>query len=465
MLTKNIKKSLILASVAIGLFSCRSMVEGYENSPNSPTSVPAGVLLTSGQLATAYLNGGEPTRIAGMWSGYFTGSDRQYLSYYAYDVNAGVFDDMWGNIYVEIITQARLSAEAADKAKNPIISGIAKIIEANAAGNAAALFGDIPFSETIDITKNPQPKFDAQADVYAGVQKLLDDAIAKLSSGTGSVPNDIFYGGNSAKWLKVAYTLKARFFLHTASKNPANYQLAYDAALKGIDTSADDMIINYGGNQEKDQNIYYDFGQNNRQGYLTSDGAMAVKMLTEGQAMYRGNAKTDESMRKLFYYTSDGVDLNYTDGMFSATSPTPVVSYAENILILAETAARLSNGKALEHLNSYRTWLSRKFSAKYDNYVAADFATGGMDNKGGLTADQALLKEILEERYISFIGQLEGFNDLRRTFKDVVKISAPINKGAQFPQRYLYAQAELNANAKAPKQTPTELFVATPINK
>jgi hypothetical protein len=460
MLTKNIKKALILASVAVGLFSCRSMVEGYENSPNSPTSAPAPILLTSAQVSSAYLAGGEPTRLAGMWSGYFTGSDRQYLSYYTYDVNAGIFDNMWSNIYVETVTQARLATQGADKAKNPIVGGIARIMEANAIGNATALFGDIPFSESIDGSKT-QPKFDTQADVYAGVQKLLDQAIVNLSSGTGSVPNDIFYLGNSTKWLKVAYTLKARFFMHTR-----NYQEAYTNALKGITASADDMTVKYGGNQEKDQNIYYDFGQNNRQGYLTSEGAMAVRILTTGNAMYRGNAKTDETSRKLFYYTSDGSDLNY-DGMFSSTSPTPVVTYAENILILAESAARTNNTTvALGHLNTYRTWLATKFASRYDAYTLADFAPGGIDNKGTLTAEKALLKEILEERYISFIAQLEGFNDLRRTFKETdVRVTAPINKGTQFPQRFLYAQAELNANAKAPKQTPVELFDATPINK
>ncbi len=463
MLTKNIKKTLILASVAVGLFSCRSMVEGYENSPNSPTSAPAPILLTSAQLGTSYLSGGEPTRLAGMWSGYFTGSDRQYLSYQTYDVNAGIFDDMWSNIYVETVAQARLATESADKAKNPIVGGIARIIEANTIGNTTALFGDVPFSETVDINNKPQPKFDTQAEVYGGAQKLLDQAIVNLSSGTGSVPNDIFYGGNSTKWLKVAYTLKARFFMHTR-----NYQEAYTNALKGITASADDMTVKYGGNQEKDQNIYYDFGQNNRQGYLTSDGAMAVKILTTGNAMYRGNAKTDETARKLFYYTSDGSDLNYEDGgMFSSTSQTPVVTYAENILILAESAARTNNTTlALGHLNMYRTWLASKFASKYDAYTLADFAPAGMDNKGNLTAEKALLKEILEERYISFIAQLEGFNDLRRTFKETdVRVNAPINKGTQFPQRFLYAQAELNSNPKAPKQTPVELFVATPINK
>ncbi len=461
MLTKNIKKTLILASLAVGLFSCRSMVEGYENSPNSPIAAPSPILLTSAQLSSAYLAGGEPTRLSGMWSGYFTGSDRQYLSYYTYDVNAGVFDDMWSNIYVETVTQARLATQGADKAKNPIVGGIARVIEANAIGNATALFGNIPFSETIDGSK-PQPAFDNQADVYAGVQKLLDQAIVNLSAGTGSVPNDIFYGGNSAKWLKVAYTLKARFFMHTR-----NYQEAYNNALKGISVAADDMTIKYGGNQEKDQNIYYDFGQNNRQGYLTSDGAMAVKMLTAGNAMYRGNAKTNETSRKMFYYTADGSDLNYEDGMFGATSSTPVVTYAENTLILAEAAARTNNAaKALEHLNTYRTWLAGKFASRYDAYTLADFAPAGIDNKGTLTAERALLKEILEERYISFIAQLEGFNDLRRTFKETdIRVTAPINKGTQFPQRFLYAQAELNSNQKAPKQTPVDLFDATPINK
>lgn len=55
-------------------------------------------------------------------------------------------------------------------------------------GLATSFFGDIPFSEALKGTDNLKPSYDAQQDVYKGVQAMLDDAISDLNSGTG-------YGG------------------------------------------------------------------------------------------------------------------------------------------------------------------------------------------------------------------------------------------------------------------------------
>ena len=50
----------------------------------------------------------------------------------------------------------------------------------------------------------------------------------------------------------------------------------------------------------------------------------------------------------------------------------------------------------------------------YDAYVEADFVGGGMENSDVLTKDQALLREIIEERYVSGFGTYMPFNDHRR---------------------------------------------------
>jgi hypothetical protein len=102
----------------------------------------------------------------------------------------------------------------------------------------------------------------------------------------------------------------------------------------------------------------------------------------------------------------------------------------------------------------------------YAAYTTADFQAGGIENPThSIAADRALLREILEERYVTFIGQIEGFNDVRRTLKETdVRVPVTPNKGTQFPQRFLYPQAEVSANKNVPNPFPG-LFVATPVNK
>src|SRR6185312_2465670 len=94
-----------------------------------------------------------------------------------------------------------------------VFAGIGKVWEAFAVGMAASLWGDIPYSEAAGEVDTP--KLDKQADVYAAVQTLLDAAITDLKSGQGKGPGsaDLIYGGDAAKWIQAAHTLKARYYM------------------------------------------------------------------------------------------------------------------------------------------------------------------------------------------------------------------------------------------------------------
>jgi hypothetical protein len=70
-----------------------------------------------------------------------------------------------------------------------------------------------------------------------------------------------------------------------------------------------------------------------------------------------------------------------------------------------------------------------------------------------------MMKEILTEKYVSMFGHLEGFNDVRRT-GNALGIAPYI--GAELPQRMIYPQSEINANANVPAPQPGT-FVKTPI--
>lgn len=191
---------------------------------------------------------------------------------------------------------------------------------------------------------------------------------------------------------------------------------------------------------------------------------------------YRGNAKTDETGRFNYYFLTNsvGIQPNTTNGFAAQTAPAPLVTYEENLLILAEAGFRTQGfDVGLNHLNDFRAYLAaggymtnvNPAQLKYDAYEAADFANGGMENTDGLSANDALLREILEERYVTFFGQTEGFNDMRRTEKETtVRVPVQPNVGSQLPQRFLYPQTEIDRNANTPSPIPG-FFEATDVNK
>lgn len=459
MTIKNIL-SFILVFALLGLSACSDFVDDFQEDPNNASDAPIAAVLNAAFVGTIIAHEGEDARLACMWSRQFTGADRQYAALEVYGVNAENFD--WDKYYL-VAENSKIVIEKSAETNDRLASGIAKTLQAHSYGMVASMWGDIPFREANDFLNFPDPNYDPQAQVYSDVQTLLDGALTDLNGATGGAVagTDFYFGGNPVKWSQVASTLKARYALHLG-----DYATAISAAEKGVMSSADDWIIPHTtGSYNQDQNIYYSFGQSDREGYMTAANAYLPAILDPANAAYRGNTKTDEAARFAAAFTGgEGTyDLNY-DGMWSATSPFPLVTAIENQLILAEAKWRGNNDPdaALTHLNNARAILAAQFPAgKYEAYTLADFDTGGIAARQGLSRNDALLYEILEEKYVSLMGQMEVFNDVRRTDNF---LALPATSGSQLPQRFLYPQSELDANVNAPDPIPG-VFEETPINK
>jgi starch-binding outer membrane protein, SusD/RagB family len=464
----------LLVGTLAGLTSCKKAVEGFNNDPNNPLDADATTMLTGIEVGNLEVQEGELARIAGMWSGYYTGQQQQYLSFQQNLVIARNFDDFWRNIFSGIVKNDRLMKQKAYQTNNRRLVGVAQVIEANVLGTATALWGDIPFVQVAN-EAYPNPKYDRQVDVYANIQGLLDSAIQNFAS-TAFVDfaaQDIYFAGNMTKWTQTAYTLKARYYLHTKQ-----YAQASTAAQNGISTSANSWVAPHFATGKGAYNLYYQFFAQDRTGWLDANGALAPMLLNPANVKYRGNSKTIERSRFNYLY-STATNPNYTaNGFFAQTASFPLASYAENLLILAEADTRVNGFTAgLTRLNTYRAYLNTggyigatyltTGNYKYDPYVAADFAAGGIENPivTPIAQDRALLREIMEERYLTFIGQIEGFNDLRRVFKENdTRVPVPPTTGTQFPQRFLYPQVEVDLNTSTPNPIPS-LYTPTPVNQ
>jgi hypothetical protein len=345
-----------------------------------------------------------------------------------------------------------------------------------------------------DITQYPNPQYESQRAVYQQALDLLDQAISNISNDTTNHVNTHFegdiFGGDDEDWLRRAQTIKAKFYLHMK-----DYPKAIAAAMEGIASPDQEILAPHGASYLQNYNTYYSFLTYDRPGYMTADGALAPALLDPNNPLYRGNAKTDEAGRFFWYYSPEGLnsavneyDLNVLsaaetgfswgvdptgaeDGFFAADAKFPVLTYAENQLILAEALLRSGDtAGALDALNAWRAALNTGYriseawqaeGLKYDPYVLADFAPGGMANSGNISAADALYKEIIVEKYISLLGELEVFNDARRngfgSFSGVENwqvIGITPTTGTLIPQRFLYAQTELNSNTSTPNPPP-----------
>ena len=468
---KNMFSIIFIASMLM-LPSCEIPTDLNDN-PNEITlqDVDPNLFLNGAQLANIMVQNSHLNRISGMFSGQLVGYTSLYSNIYGYSLSTVESNDEWRGCYTGVLTNVRHIRNATD---DKLLVGMSKVVEAHAVGTLAILMGDVPYSEVGGEIEDP--KFDSQKDVLAAMTSLLDDAISDLGSASSRPESfDIYYGGDKDKWLAAAYTLKARYALIQK-----DYSSALTAANMGISSSAGDMNFIPRGDaavSEGDKNLFNAILAGSRAGDLGNNGSYLLELLNADTANYRGNAKTNETARHN-YYKIDETSGDGNLGVIERFEPMPMVTYFENQLIKAEAAARTSFADGLGHLNDYRAWLASggrlndtfndSASILYEAYDAADFADGGMENLDGVADVDALLREIIEERYVSGFGTYMPFNDHRRLRgegKTNLIVPFPLNTTAasEHVERIPYAQDELASNSTIDEDPG--LYAETEVNQ
>lgn len=461
---KGMYRFLFLCVTGLMTLSCESWVEGINDNPNAFQNATSQLLLNSAHLSLSGALTGSLAQYHGMFIRHFTGSDRQYVSFHDHNVGANFYDDGWDNLY-RAVKQLRL-IKVDVGTSNKSLTALADVFQALAFGTAASQWGDVPFAEAGETTDNP--KYENQKKVYEAIVKSIESAIPNLKNATGkdlmgsSYGNSVLKNASGLSWVKVAHTLVARYYLHLG-----DYTKAIDHAKLGIDKEGTGWTIKRGGTVLGDYNNYYAFIVVERVGYLTSEDAVLPKILDpSASATYRGNDKTDETQRFKYYFTGNkGTYAPNTEvgAIFAAAASDVVLTYVENALILAEASYQKGDrAKALVELNKVRDRNNTFYKAygKVDKTLYRAYEDADL-------AGEELLKEILWERYISFFGQLETYNDVRRT-NNYLAIPSKV-KGKNIPQRAIYPQSEINANANVIKgkdrYDQVEIFPAKPYNK
>jgi len=491
---KSISAALFLSAL---LFSaCTDLTDGYSTDPvniTDPTVITTDKFLSGTEVSLIGIYEGDMNRLTGMWTGHFSGEDRQYIGLGNYGVSGRDFNTEWAGIYSSVVKNAQIVKSRSHVEKNPRMLAVAQVTEAMAIGLAADLWGDVPFAETGQYPVVTTPRFDDQISVYNNVQVLLDSAIANFRN--GDVPKgltklvndaDIFFGGDTTSWIATAHTLKARYYLHTK-----DYTNAVKFSQMGISDASGNMMASHGTSYLQNFNLFYSFLVYDRPGYMGGNGYAAM-LLDSTTAVHRTNAKTKEDARLNYYYIPGAgiyvggnyepnflVDFDWgsgpgNDGFFGATTSFPMVTFEENQLILAEALIKSNDlTGSLDALNTLRNYLNNggywspgyndpdNYAHLYLPYDASDFAPGGMENADNIADNDALLREIIEERYVTLTAQLEVYNDIRRTNN---LLGIPVKAGnTTIPLRLLYPQSELNTNGNVPS-SGVGLFEATKAN-
>lgn len=158
-------------------------------------------------------------------------------------------DDEWINVYRGVLANIRTMTPLAEEAELTHHIGIAQFIEAYTITSMVDFFGDIPYSEAVQLSEGIQnPVADPGASIYAASLALLDQAIANFNSEAAADPaNDFFYDNDYTKWVKAANSLKLKLYLQTRLVD-TNAAAAFNAIIASgnfIEDTADDLQWNW----------------------------------------------------------------------------------------------------------------------------------------------------------------------------------------------------------------------------
>lgn len=332
---------------------------------------------------------------------------------------------------------------------------IIDILSSYSYGILVDTFGDIPYTEALDIDGHPQPKYDDAQTIYKDLIAVLTTASHALNKTADSFGDaDLVFAGNTASWAKFANTLRFRMAINM---DDVDHTYASAQALAAI---ADGLISN---STEGAYMAYTTNTTNNNPLYLDLVASGRDDFLPANTFVNKLNALSDPRRPKYFtdYPAGSG---QYKGGVygtvnvygdFSHLTPTiknPVypgvlLTYSEVEFLLAEAVERniAVDGTAQSHYNAAITASMQDWGVAPGDIAAYLLKT----DVAYTTATGNWKQKIGEQAWISYYNRgFEAWTSYRRL--DFPALAAPaVTFGdiTEVPKRYSYPGIEQTLNA------------------
>jgi hypothetical protein len=398
------------------------------------------------QVTAGYSYGGDLYRYASLFTQQHFGSDRQHQGIYRYSLAEGDVSTLWSNLYSGHMKELDVMIGKSTALSAPHFRGVARVLLAQSLGNATDVFGDVPFSQAFQGGANFTPKYDTQQDVYNRIQTLLDSAIIDLSAATSSSSpgaEDLIFNGNRPRWIRAAWTLKARYAIHLSKRNPQqSAQQALQFLANGMQSSTDDMQLIFGSTDDQSNPLYQFDGLRNDIRVNSS----FIKLLN----------RLNDPRRPLFAQKI-GADTTTLGAYYaSVNSPVVMISFAEAKFIEAEANLMLNNADAAKtaftnairgSLTSISSGASAILPAIPSSQIPTTAAiTAFLAQESVVPAGALTMERLIEQKYIALYPSSEVWTDWRRT--GFPKLTPVVESGqTAIPRRFPYPQSEKLFNA------------------
>ncbi|MCG6988884.1 MAG: SusD/RagB family nutrient-binding outer membrane lipoprotein [Gemmatimonadetes bacterium] len=425
--------------------------------PNAPTDVgPEYFLPTAITWAVGGVHGGWlMLNMTEIWSQQLV--QLQYPVQEKGDVRPDKIQGFWDGFYLDVLTDIQTVVTKGQASGKGKIEGVGLTWRTWVFQQITDIWGDVPYSEALRASEGiTAPVYDPQQDIYTGMLQDLSDAVDRLSSGSGSFGSgDVLYDNDFGKWRRFANSLRMRLAMRLSEVDPATARSQFAAAYQAgaFESNDDNAVLRWPGAPYR--NPVFDWCNTYQMNGVSATMIDTLKSLGDPRlALYAEPAAQDGEYRGLgngivnpplllSSYSRPG--RFWTEG---ATTPSPIMTYAEALLLEAEAAARgwisadpatLYEAGIRASMHQYDPWspANEPTDAEIDAYLAEprvvyDAATG---------LDQIHLQQWLA----LYMNGPEAWFNWRRT--DVPHLQAgPDLTLPRIPIRFTYPDLEQSLN-------------------
>lgn len=447
---KSIGSIIIIAAVSLG--GCKKFLD-VNKDPNNPVDVQESLLLSPAEAAVSdnIHAGNAPIIIQDFLQA--IAPNQLNPGFWNYQVFNADMDGDWNAFYDVVLTNLNILDSKAEKDNKPNYAAVAKILKAYTLGTATDFWGDIPYSEAFQGTTVITPAYDAQDKIYEDVQALLNDAIAEIDPASAIKPgtDDYYYNGDMTLWKKLAYTLKARYFMHLTKAPGHTAAVQADSALlaltNGMQSNSDDLLFQYVGAAGQENPWYLTFSPVNTY-VLNSTFINTLKGRNDPRLPKMASPAASTGLytgRTIGDPTGDLSTYSYPSAYYgSSAASNYIVNYTEALFLQAEATLIKSGYLAAQ------TFYQQGITAHMQKLGVAQVDINTyLTARGTLTSGNAL-QWIMEEKSTSNFLNPENFTDWRRTgFPTLVKVQGALS---EIPRRLLYPESEILTNPQ-PQQS------------
>lgn len=394
---------------------------------------------------------------------------------------------VWTNIYLNTISNLNVMIRKAQAANQPFYLGTAKILTAVNLGLATNMWENVPYSQADQGTNGIfRPNYDTQEQVFKSIQTLLDEGIAALQPiATQSTlrADDLAYNGNVARWIRLAWTLKARYFMELSRKgSTAAANSALTALANGLQSNADDFQVVY--NSRNFNPWHSNVALANNTGNLTiTHGAYFINQMNGSTGVPTDPRLPLIAARPATATTWVGVtagrgtgsgsnvSFNTTTWQSTQTAPIQICTFSEAKFIEAEARFIANGGTTTSKgttAQAYAAWQEGTRANMLKIGVTAANASAFLDNAlVNIGAANLTLANIMTDKYESLFLHPEVWTDMRRYgySNDVYRgLNLPENLSpdlqGRWIQRMSYPSSETSRNTEVARANTKAINLA-----